>query len=149
MLIDEPRVLQRDFVLDIVGNGKRPQHISKGVYEIHHFGHSKFLKPGYYSYIDDAPELIDKDGNPFDMTGVCDAMQQIFDKCPTIAESPTRQFVITVTPIFRGEQPRDGGWRWHKWGSYIGIHEPQCEYLHDEPDIDMVMVYKIYEKKPS
>ena len=31
---------------------------------------------------------------------------------------------------------RGGGWRWHKWGEYIGDHEPQCEYLDDETGFD-------------
>ena len=34
------------------------------------------------------------------------------------------------------------GWRWHKWGPYIGTQDPQCEYLADEPEIKEVFVYR-------
>jgi len=42
-------------------------------------------------------------------------------------------------------EPTDGGWRWHKWGEYIGTQNPQMEYIHDEPEIEKVYVYHIYE----
>jgi hypothetical protein len=40
-----------------------------------------------------------------------------------------------------------GGWRWHKWGPYIGTQEPKCEYIHDEPEIEEVFTYHVYELK--
>ena len=36
-----------------------------------------------------------------------------------------------------------GGWRWHKWGEYIGVHEPQHEYLSYEKGIDYVLSYDL------
>lgn len=45
----------------------------------------------------------------------------------------------------RCEQYPEGGWRWHKWGPYIGVQNPQCEYLYDEKNIDVVYTYHIYE----
>ena len=36
-------------------------------------------------------------------------------------------------------------WRWHKWGPYIGTKEPKCEYLYDEPEIDKVVIFELYE----
>ena len=36
-----------------------------------------------------------------------------------------------------------GGWRWHKWGEYIGKHNPQYEYLDHESGIDYVLVWKL------
>ena len=35
-------------------------------------------------------------------------------------------------------------WRWHKWGPYIGIEKPQCEYLADEPKIEKIICFSIY-----
>ena len=56
-----------------------------------------------------------------------------------------REFVILMTPIFREDQSEYGGWRWHKWGPYIGEFEPKCEYLYDEEGIDYVWVFSIVE----
>jgi hypothetical protein len=40
---------------------------------------------------------------------------------------------------------RGGGWRWHKWGPYIGKGEPTTEYLDDEDGFaDGVYVYHFY-----
>ena len=57
--------------------------------------------------------------------------------------------VISVTEMRKDEQPEDGGWRWHKWGEYIGKQEPKCEYLYDEPNIDSVYVFHIYAVRPK
>ena len=57
----------------------------------------------------------------------------------------SRKFIITMTPIFREDQPKNGGWRWCKWGQYIGDLESKCEYLYDEQEIDYVWVFEILE----
>lgn len=76
--------------------------------------------------------------------GVCDDWTQIIERWPEILTDP-RRLIITVTEVRRDEQPSDGGWRWHKWGEYIGTHEPQYEYLYDEEDIDRVFCFHIHE----
>lgn len=58
--------------------------------------------------------------------------------------------VICMHPIVKEFQPDEGGWRWHKWGRYIGVKDPQCEYIKEENDsIKMVWCFHIYfvEKK--
>lgn len=57
-----------------------------------------------------------------------------------------RRFVVAFTRVRREDQPADGGWRWHKWGQYIGKHEPRCEYLYDEDGIDEVYCFHVYER---
>lgn len=84
----------------------------------------------------------------FSEYGVCDDYRQILEQCPDILSSD-RQFVITLAEMCKSDQPDWGGWRWHKWGPYIGVHEPQCEYLYDEPEIEQVYCYHIYEKKAA
>ncbi len=82
--------------------------------------------------------------------GVCDNIEQIFKKCPEIQDK-NRRFCISINPILRENQSQEGGWRWHKWGPYIGKHDIQCEYLADEDlsDIDQkyVVVFHIFEFK--
>tara|TARA_Y100000310_G_C20444902_1_gene697881 strand:+ start:93 stop:428 length:336 start_codon:yes stop_codon:yes gene_type:complete len=75
--------------------------------------------------------------------GVCDSIDQVFDRHPDIQESAQR-FVVALTLERKEEQPSDGGWRWHKWGEYIGTQEPQFEYLFDEPEIEQVYTYGVY-----
>ena len=49
-----------------------------------------------------------------------------------------------VISYFEVRKTPDCGWRWHKWGPYIGTQEPQCEYLADEPVIEKVICFSIY-----
>ena len=75
--------------------------------------------------------------------GVCDSIDQVFDRHPDIQESAPR-FVVYLQTLRKEEEPRHEGWRWHKWGEYIGTQEPQFEYLFDEPDIEQVYVYEVF-----
>jgi len=77
--------------------------------------------------------------------GVCDYPYQIIDTWPTLVSDPDHRYIVTLDEIRKDEQPSDGGWRWHKWGTYIGDREPLCEYLYDEPEIDNVYVFHIHE----
>lgn len=82
--------------------------------------------------------------------GVADNASQVLDYYEHLLKENNdymnnRKFVILMTPVFREDQPEDGGWRWHKWGMYIGDFESKCEYLYDEQGIDYVWVFKILE----
>ena len=82
--------------------------------------------------------------------GVADNASQVMDYydklCREHADyTNNHKFVILLTPIFRKSEPEVEGWRWHKWGPYIGEHEIKCEYLYDEKGIDYVYVFKILE----
>jgi len=139
MLVDEDMIMIPNPILSLVssvgGRETKTKRIREGIYEIGHFGSSNFLR-GYEDY----PELS------IESYGVCDNLEQILEQCPELS-CEVRQFVITMTLLEKSAEPAEGGWRWHKWGPYIGIHEPQCEYLYDEPVIERVYVYHIYEKE--
>lgn len=75
---------------------------------------------------------------------VCDNPEQAVTYWQARAAEPDRSYLILMTPIHR-KSGNTGGWRWHKWGPYIGTQEPTCEYLDDEPEIEMVYVASIYE----
>jgi hypothetical protein len=75
--------------------------------------------------------------------GVCDSPFQLLSAFDF--ESDSRIFCLSFVPIEKVDQPESGGWRWHKWGPYIGTQTPTCEYLADEPEIDLVWTYQIYE----
>lgn len=78
--------------------------------------------------------------------GVCDNYEQILEREEDIDYyvNSDEKFCILMTPIYKKEQPAEGGWRWCKWGDYIGDQESEAEYLYDEPNIEMVYVWSIY-----
>lgn len=76
--------------------------------------------------------------------GVCDSPQQFIDKFGKRLEADPRQFVICFTRVRKADQYEHGGWRWHKWGPYVGKGRPTTEYLYDEPKFEEVYCYHIY-----
>lgn len=93
-----------------------------------------------------------KEWEDFDMTepcqfsayGVCDDYRQVLALFPEL-QSSERKFVMSITEIRKDKEHSPGGWRWHKWGRYIGTQCPQAEYIADEPTIEKVYVYHVYE----
>lgn len=158
--IDQSR-LRPDLINMIINGGAGSTRLAEGVYDTGlNFGHTlksagvlKSDSP-FHPWDEDRPLLGDSDAatvkywdeygqRPAD-TGVCDNWEQIIEKWPEIVESD-RHFIISLAKWERASEPASGGWRWHKWGDYIGAHEPQCEYLHDEPEIESVCTFHIYE----
>ena len=88
----------------------------------------------------------------FDGYGVCDNASQALDYFHNLCNKHSEYMnnsncIILLTPIFKEDQPESGGWRWHKWGQYIGKFKPKCEYLYDEEGIDFVFCFSIIELK--
>lgn len=77
--------------------------------------------------------------------GVADNVEQILLHVPELHD-PNRQFFVTYTTIRKKNQEEEGGWRWCKWGPYIGAKNSMAEYLYDEPDIDQVICFSVYER---
>ena len=142
MLIDHPalRAISPVTALLAAFSGKSPTHVraAPGIYEIGHFGSSSWPE-GFEQYPDDLSVQC---------YGVCDSVEQLLEKCPELRTS-TRKFAVSVHFLEKSKEPPEGGWRWRKWGPYIGTQTPTCEYLHDEPLIEHVYVYHIYELLPE
>lgn len=85
----------------------------------------------------------DQDGIYLDAYGVCDSPEQLLSLYDF--EADPRKFCISFVKIERAYASPRGGWRWHKWGNYVGLKSPQMEYLYDEPDIEAVYTFHIYE----
>lgn len=63
-----------------------------------------------------------------------------------MSHNSTVWFVRLTVPkrtVCRDDEPLMDGWRWSKWGEYIGSQNPTQEYLAMEPDIEEVLVYRI------
>ena len=71
--------------------------------------------------------------------GVADNIEQVLDYYNT--RNFKGNHVVLVKWIRKNH---NCGWRWHKWGEYIGTQNPRCEYLDDEPEIEKVLIFSIY-----
>jgi len=82
--------------------------------------------------------------------GVADNIEQIKEYFKEEVVDPKRRYFITVTFVNQEKENKGkgDGWRWHKWGEYIGTLDCQCEYLDDEDfgdDFEGVFCFHIYE----
>lgn len=77
--------------------------------------------------------------------GLCDNSYQIFKKYWWEIIHPFRVFSIILTPVYRDSQPKQFGFRYHKWGEYIGNQNPKHEYLYDDKHIRKIYSFKIVE----
>lgn len=161
MLVDLPRDWRPLFdpVMSALVDGSRwPVRLAEGVYEVHlNFNHElRGILVSEYPFTDRHRELASAgivdwagiEADPQDY-GVCDSWGQILERWPVIAADPSHQYMILLTRIVKAEQESDGGWRWHKWGEYIGVHEPRHEHLYDEDGIEQVFVFHIVEMRAS
>lgn len=145
MLIIEPNINRKSPTIRqiefLLGQGGDAKPIKEGIYLIQGFGSTAFL-PDYEHY----PEFTSTGHDTYrGCYGVCDNVEQLLAHYPEL-EMSERKFVVTMTSVKKSEQPGDGGWRWHKWGEYIGTQDPQYEYLYDEKNIEEVFCFHIYEK---
>lgn len=159
--LEDPHV---NAVLSMIGGGSPlPERTTRGgVFLIRHFSLGNLLtfpEPRFdYEY----PEFQDRyhecipadqddvedgqDHGYFNSYGVCDSPEQLMEFVGDLLDQDEREFVVSVTHIPKKKQPAKGGWRWHKWGPYIGTGKSQCEYLSDEPGFeDGVFVYHVYQ----
>ncbi len=89
------------------------------------------------------------DLNGFCQYGVCDSIEQWkeTDVACFVTADPDHEYCVSFTHVSKvpGEE---GGWRWHKWGPYIGNGKPTCEYLADEEKFDNgIYVFHVYRRK--
>lgn len=124
---------------------RNKNRLSKGVYELR--GFNKF---NFDHYLEDCGvnfySIFEDNDDEYECFGVCDNFNQIIDQFPDLLNS-TSKYVIGLSKVKRAEQRSVGGWRWCKWGEYIGNKEITAEYLYDEENIDQVYCFKIYRIK--
>lgn len=78
--------------------------------------------------------------------GVCDTIEQVKKKYKHWLNDAVLKFCVSFTKVTKSKQPSIGGWRWHKFGEYIGDKNSEFEYLYDEnDDIQEVYCYHIYQ----
>jgi hypothetical protein len=81
--------------------------------------------------------------------GVADNIEQIKKYYSKQIKDTKNKFVISVTPVWQNKENKckGGGWRWHKWGEYIGTLDHKCEHLDDEDfgeDFQYILCFHLY-----
>lgn len=79
--------------------------------------------------------------------GVCDHPAQVVERWHQIVKDP-RPLIINFHRLDR-DWAKKSGWRWHKNGKYIGKQNPQYEHLGDEPEIETVWDFHIYQLRSA
>ena len=80
--------------------------------------------------------------------GVCDSVEQFLKKFGSVIEESSDQYCVSFSKIVKNIPAVQGGWRWHKWGEYVGEKDPQHEYLdHEDDSIMEVYCFAVYKKK--
>lgn len=82
--------------------------------------------------------------HPLGSYGVADNYTQVLARYASVLMHPEYDLVFEYRPVRKADQPEEGGWRWHKWGEYIGTHQPSQEYLYDEKDIDELITFHVH-----
>jgi len=121
--------------------------LETGFMEISHFSGDMMVwgrnAPEFYMGHPDIGDICEG----IDCYGVCDSPKQFIDRyAAALAADPERTFFCTFTHVAKepSNRGRGGGWRWHKWGNYIGDGQPECEYLDDEDGFENgIYVYHV------
>jgi len=82
-------------------------------------------------------------------SGVADSVDQIKEYFKKEIKDKKHKFCISITPVWQEKENKGkgGGWRWHKWGKYIGKLNPQYEYLDDEDfgdDFEYILCFHLH-----
>lgn len=129
-------------VLGLVGGGRTAAGtLTEGLVEISHFSadHAYLVKESNW-------DEEEKYGCQF--YGVADTAEQARKYAEEHLGKRPERFCVFVTHVAKNPANRGqgGGWRWHKWGPYIGTGTPTMEYLDDEEAFpDGIYVFHIYE----
>lgn len=119
-----------------------PKRISRGVYTVKHHSFNHFLPKSKESYKREFPDFLP---GGMESYGVCDTPDQFLGSFGDLLERSPHKFVVSFTHVRKDAQPPEGGWRWHKWGPYVGKGQPSMEYLFDETGFpDGIYCYHIY-----
>ena len=136
------------------------REIEPGIYLTSDYGFDNHMEDFSDMEIYGKYRSLSKDGIPIEDTilswdescrapyGVCDSVAQIKDVYKSLIDSD-KPIVISLREVRKCDQPDKDGWRWHKWGKYIGTQERTTEYLADEPNIESVYIYHVHALRPK
>jgi len=162
MLVDVERWSNDSFLRMIVGvvagNSRGPERIGRGLYTNCGYNFPNFLPKNEWEDIWShfyKPEGLQgaelravlEEMNRIPEYGVVDSIENFIELFGKVLEEESGQYCVGFTEVRKDREPSEGGWRWHKWGQYYGKKHPQCEYIHDEPEIDSVFTFNVVVEK--
>lgn len=128
-------------ILSLIGQGGTPEQLETGIFISPSFSFGNSIGDNHDEYFN-----FHSDGEYLGSYGVCDTVDQVKEKYAKWLNDPELKFCVSFTKVIKSEQPPSDGWRWCKWGEYIGTKESKCEYIYDEEDdIQEVYCYHIYQ----
>ena len=146
-MLKHPRVIGSNPVLSMIaissGNDDSVKVIEDGILQIGHYSGDMILF-GKNDFDRSYPEVPDCPSS----CGVCDSPDQFLKMFREALQADPRHLTVTFTHVRKDHENRGqgGGWRWHKWGAYIGTGTPECEYLDDEDEFEGgIFVFHIYD----
>lgn len=80
-------------------------------------------------------------------SGICDNASQVINKHSKIVKDKNKKYIIFLSPVFKCDQQVGTGFRWSRYGKYIGVQDQSEKLLVDEPYIEFIFKYSIYEIK--
>ncbi len=147
MLVDPKGFVSNDLqtvIVNIINRGGQvvPEKIDQGMYIVGHWNVEEMVVGDEVRKRWNEEKYVSP---PFPEFGVVDYPHQLLEVVD-LHTIPEKVFV-TFVKIERDQSNANigGGWRWHKWGDYLGIQNPQCEYIDDEPDIECVYTFSVHE----
>lgn len=112
-----------------------------GLYLCGHWSFEQVCSTGLQKYWEETDFTLLKG---FPEYGVCDSPEQFMEKFGQILHGSMRRMVVSLVEVKRSSQPSEGGWRWSKWGEYVGTQKSEHEYLFDEKHIESVFTFHVY-----
>ena len=119
--------------------------IADGYYKTTHFN-SEMIAFGQQHSLSDEQLYPEFENGPATY-GVVDSPEQFDADFGQQMRDDARELAVFFTHIRKDPSNRGqgGGWRWRKWGEYLGHGTPQYEYLDDEEGFNNgVWVYHIH-----
>lgn len=164
MLVDvNPEIADPRTVHSVISGRRRRsgalegERIGKGLYLCTHWNFDDCLPGKWQKFLHDAEDYHvpfavggAKADRPWDAAseyGVCDSPEQFMELIGKHLDAiEDQEFVVSFVKLCKADEPPDGGWRWHKWGPYIGTQKQRCEYLAHEPEVEVVYTYHFYRR---
>jgi hypothetical protein len=134
-------------IATVLGDGLEPRVLADGYVQIGHWNpeldgwlvRKPYVHSPAFQQVLDEIHLYEY--------GVCDSIEQFQQKYGKALDDCMFRVAVFFTHVAKdlANAGRGRGWRWHKWGPYVGDGVPTREYLDDEPLFDDgVYTYHVY-----
>lgn len=140
MTLIDPEIIHTDPLARFTSRDCPPVKINTGLFLVVGFNFHLYLNGDWLDWAGHADRPSDLES----WYGVCDSVEQFVKRFGSTLESDPHGYCVSFTRVAKAEQPSAYGWRWCKWGPYVGEGEPTTEYLFDEPNFTEVFCFHVH-----